>query len=66
MCTKICAKESKKYKFKNLCCLSTNFIKTITRKPRCLKLKYRNLDHTKRLNSLNGYADYILAPPCSN
>ena len=38
-------------------------MKEIIRKPRCLKLKYRNLKHTNRLNSLNGWTDYILAPP---
>jgi hypothetical protein len=38
-------------------------MKKTIRKPRCLKLKYAKLEHTNRLNSLNGWADYQQAPP---
>tara|TARA_R100000773_G_C4132628_1_gene62789 strand:+ start:288 stop:488 length:201 start_codon:yes stop_codon:yes gene_type:complete len=66
MCTKICAKEPKKYKLKNVGCLSTYSINTITRKPRCLKLKYRKLSHMFGLSNLNAWDNPPIAPPYSN
>jgi|9_EtaG_2_1085328.scaffolds.fasta_scaffold04698_8 hypothetical protein len=39
------------------------YSRTNKRKPRCLKLKYKKLEHTNRLNSLNGWTDNQQAPP---
>ena len=38
-------------------------MKVIKRKPRCLKLKYRKLEHMFGLLDKNMWANYPLAPP---
>ena len=63
MCTKICAKTEKKYKLKNQSCLSNRGVNKNKRKPRCLKLRYRKLQHMFGLSNLKVWDNPPIAPP---
>lgn len=63
MCNKICVKITKILKFKNLCCLSNRGFKKIKRKPRCLKLRHRKLQHMFGLSNLKVWDNPPIAPP---
>jgi len=65
MCTKICAKTEKKYNKEkvNLPCLSNRGFPKIKKKPRCLKLRYRKLQHMFVLSNLKVWDNPPIAPP---
>ena len=63
MCTKICTKIKKTYKINSQCWLSSNNLPKVKRKPRCLKLKYRKLEHMFGLSNLKAWDNPPIAPP---
>ncbi len=63
MCIKVCEKAKEQNKFLNHCCLSNRGFNKNKRKPRCLKLIHRKLQHMFGLSNLKVWDNPPIAPP---